>query len=73
MKLSPTWRRTLRYAWSLRLMALAMVLTGCEAVIQMMGTDWIPLPKWAVMLLVFVLIGGAFAARLVAQKAVDDD
>ncbi len=73
MKLLPNWRRVVRRAWSMRLMLLAGLLTGCEAVINVVGADWLPLPKWARMLLILGVIGGAFVARVVAQKGVSDE
>jgi len=70
--LIPDWRRVLRRAWSLRLMLLAGLLTGCEAVINVVGADFIPVPKWGRMLIILMVIGGAFIARLLAQKEADD-
>lgn len=64
------WRTIVRRAWSVRFMVLAMLLTGCEAVIQVMGVDWLDAPRWLTALVVFVVIGAAFVARLVAQKDV---
>lgn len=68
MSLRSDWRLLVRRAWSLRLMALAACLTGCEAVLGTVGADWLPVPVWARMVVIFAVIGGAFAARLVAQK-----
>ena len=68
MKLHPDWRRILRRAWSMRLMGLAGLLTGCEAVINTVGADWLPVPAWARALVILAVIGGAFVARLLAQK-----
>jgi uncharacterized membrane protein len=68
MKLIDEWRDVLRKAWSLRLMLLAGLLTGCEAVINAVGADWLPIPKWARMLVILGVIGAAFVMRLVAQK-----
>ncbi len=68
MSLRTDWRLLLRRAWSVRLMALAAFLTGCEAVLSTVGADWLPLPVWARMALIFAVIGGAFAARLMAQE-----
>lgn len=73
MKLIPEWRRVMRKAWSVRLMALAGVLTGCEAVIQTIGPDAIPVPAWARPLVVLGVIGGAFVARIMAQPDHHDD
>lgn len=68
MSLRSDWRLLVRRAWSVRLMALAGALTGLEAVFSTAGADWLPVPTWARMLLIFGVIGGAFAARLIAQK-----
>jgi uncharacterized membrane protein len=72
MNLIPDWKRVLRKAWSLRLMLLAGLLTGCEAVINVAGADWLPVPKWARMVVILAVIGGAFVLRLVAQKGMRD-
>ena len=72
MKLIPKWPRVLRRAWSMRLMLLDGLLSGCEAVINVVGADWLPLPKWARMLIILAVIGGAFVSRLVAQKDMRD-
>ncbi len=69
--LLPDWRRLIRRAWSLRLILLAGLLTGCEAVLSAAGTDWLPVPVWARMVILFGVLGAAFVARLLAQK--DDD
>ena len=68
MKLHPDWRQILRRAWSMRLMGLAGLLTGCEAVINTVGADWLPVPAWVRALVILAVIGGAFVARLLAQK-----
>jgi hypothetical protein len=70
-QLLPDWRTVLRRAWSLRLILLAGLLTGCEAVLSTMGTEWLPVPVWARMVILFGVLGAAFVARLLAQK--DDD
>lgn len=72
MKLLPEWRRVLRRAWSLRLMALAGLLTGLEAVINVVGIDGLPIPNWARALVLLIVIGGAFVARLVVQNHPED-
>lgn len=69
--LLPDWRRLIRRAWSLRLILLAGLLTGCEAVLSAAGTEWLPVPVWARMVILFGVLGAAFVARLLAQK--DDD
>ena len=70
MSLRTDWRLLLRRALSVRLMAVAAFLTGCEAVLSTVGADWLPIPVWARMALIFAVISGAFAARLVAQKGI---
>lgn len=72
MQLVPEWKRVLRRAWSMRLMLVAGVLTGCEAVINAVGADFLPVPGWARAAVILVVIGGAFVARLVAQKDMRD-
>lgn len=67
MRLYPDWKKILRKAWSLRLIALAGVLTGCEALVSVYGVEWLPVPVWARLLLIFGVMAGAFWARLVAQ------
>ena len=67
-RLLPDWRDILRRAWSLRLILLAGLLTGCEAVLSAAGTDWLPGPQWARMAVLFVVLGAAFVARLIAQR-----
>ena len=44
-RLLPDWRDILRRAWSIRLMLLAGLLSGCEAVLSATGTDWLPVPR----------------------------
>jgi hypothetical protein len=60
----------------MRLMLLAGLLTGCEAVINVIPPEdlqrYLPVPAWARALLILVVIGGAFVARLMAQKGVTD-
>ena len=68
INLLPDWKRILRKSWSLYAIALAAVLTGCEAVLSTFGTDWIPAPTWVRMLLIFIVMMAAFGLRLVAQK-----
>lgn len=70
-RLIPEWKRVLRKAWSIRLILLAGLLTGCEALINAVGADQIPVPAWARSIIVLAVIGGAFVTRLLAQK--DDD
>jgi hypothetical protein len=70
MKLIPNWRRIARKAWSVRLMALASVLTGCEAILPLVG-DSVPRGSFAV--LSFFIVTGALLTRFLAQKELHDD
>lgn len=72
MRLDPDWRRILRRAWSVRIMVLAAVLTGCEAVATVVGVDWVPLPPVARALLLFALVAAALISRIVAQRGFKD-
>lgn len=71
-ELLPDWKRIARRAWSMRLIGLAGMLTGCEAVLSAAGTDWLPVPTWGRMMILFGVLGGAFVARLLAQKGDGD-
>jgi hypothetical protein len=67
MKLYDNWREILRKAWSIRLMLLAGLLTGCEVILPLF-TDTMPRNVFAV--LSMLAVSGAFVARIVAQKDV---
>ena len=59
IKLGDNWKEVVKKAWSFRLMLLAAVLTGLEAVVPFFAA-----PK----IFVFLLVAGALVARIVAQK-----
>lgn len=65
IKLLPEWRRILRKAWSVRLMIVAGILTGIEAVLPFF-MDVIPQGLFSA--LSFVFVSSALVARLIAQK-----
>ncbi len=67
MKLTHNWRDILRYAWSIRLMILAGILSGVEVILPLFA-DCCPRGLFAT--LSMVTIAGAFVARIVAQKDV---
>lgn len=69
MRPLPDWQRVIRKAWSIRLMVLAGLLTGCEAVLPLYQ-DAIPRGTFAV--LSMVAITGGMIARIVAQKDLDN-
>lgn len=70
MSLIENWRRVLRYAWSIRLIVLAAVLSGLELVVQLVGAS-LPIPPMTLGVLSFVVTVAAFIARFVAQPSVN--
>jgi len=63
------WRWVLRYAWSVRWMTLAALLTGLECWFGFYtGEPPFGLPRGAFALAAFVTTVLAFAARFVAQR-----
>lgn len=69
MRLLPDWKRVFRKAWSVRLMAVASVLTGCEAVLPFVS-DGIPRGTFAVV--TFFVVTLALLSRFVAQRDLHD-
>lgn len=65
MHLVHNWRAIVRRAWSVRLMALAVLLTGCEVAMPFWSDS---LPRGPFAVLSFMVILGALAARIVAQR-----
>lgn len=70
MNLIEDWRKTLRKAWSVRLIALAGLLSGCEVILPMYS-DVIPRGVFAVLTILVAV--GAMVARVVVQKKMRDD
>ena len=70
MKLIDQPWRTLRDAWSARLMWLAVILTGVEAVLPLITPER---PDWWWWLLTFAVVAGALVARIVAQPSLHRD
>lgn len=68
MRLLDDWRRILRRAWSVRLMALAFMLTVAEVALPF-WSDAFPPRVFAI--LSGLAVAGAFVSRLVAQNAKD--
>jgi hypothetical protein len=66
----PDWKRVLRKAWSIRLMVLAGVLTGCETILPLYA-DSLPRGLFAVLSMAVIVL--AMIARLVVQKEMRDD
>lgn len=63
------WRAVLRYAWSVRLLALAALLSGIEIGLTIAGYK-LPLPDLARALLYAAVTAAAFVTRLLAQSKV---
>lgn len=64
MRLKPDWKAIFMKAWSIRLAALAAVLTGAEVVVPLFA-DSVPRNLFA--LLSFITVVAAMVARIVAQ------
>lgn len=68
MRLYDNWRQILKRAWSIRLMLLAGLLTGCEVILPLFA-DVFPRNLFAI--LSFIAVAGALVARIVAQKGLE--
>lgn len=69
MNFHPDWKGILKKAWSIRLMILAGLLSGLEVVLPLFS-DAIPRNVFAVLSMMVIM--GAFVARLVVQKDMND-
>ena len=69
MHLVAEWWRVLRYAWSIRLLVLAGLLSGAEIALPLIQ-DLLPIPRGVFAGMSFVATAGAFVARLVAQQSI---
>jgi len=65
MNLIPDWKVILKKAWSIRLIALAAVLSGAEVVLPMFGDMF---SRGIFAGLSFATVIGAMIARVCAQK-----
>lgn len=66
-RLIPNWREVLRYAWSVKLLVLAALLSGAEAALPFFGGIF-HLDPQAFALTTFAIVAAALVARVVAQK-----
>lgn len=66
--LKQNWRDVLRYAWSVRLIALAALLSGIEAALPLFTYSF---PRGVFAVLSLITTAAAFIARLIAQKNVE--
>ncbi len=65
MHLRNDWKQILKKAWSIRLIILAGLLSGAEVILPFFSDA---LPRGVFAGLSMIVVGGAFVARLVAQK-----
>lgn len=66
--LKQNWRDVLRYAWSVRFIALAALLSGIEVALPLFSYSF---PRGVFAALSLVTTAAAFIARLIAQKTVN--
>jgi hypothetical protein len=66
-RLLPDWKRIMRRAWSIKLMILAGLLSGLEAILPIV-MDAIPWPRWLASTVISLVVGLAFVTRLMAQQ-----
>lgn len=66
-QLLPDWQRVLRRAWSIKLMLLAGLLSGLEAILPII-MDAVLWPRWLASLVISMVVGLAFVTRLMVQK-----
>lgn len=61
------WRKLIRYAWSIRLLGIAGIFSGFEVALPFLQ-NVLPVPLGVFAGLSALATGGAFVARLLAQK-----
>ncbi|MBI2240305.1 MAG: hypothetical protein HYU59_05815 [Magnetospirillum gryphiswaldense] len=71
MRLVDDWLSVLRKAWSIRLIALAALLSGLEIAIPLLD-GVVDLPRGLFAALSGVVTSAALVARLVAQRSMND-
>jgi hypothetical protein len=67
MTLHPAWGAILKHAWSVRLLVIAAVLSGLEAVLPVIGYA-LPVSPLVLALISFAVVASALVARVVCQK-----
>lgn len=70
MRMASDWRVILRRAWSVRLMALAAVLSGIEIIMPLYADAF---PRHTFALLSFIVVIAAMIARFVSQPRMHGD
>ena len=71
MRLVDDWRQVVRKAWSVRLIALAALLSGLEIALPLLD-GVVDLPRGLFAALSGAVTGAALVARLVAQRSMSD-
>lgn len=69
MRLIPNWRKVLRHAWSVRLIVLAGVLTGCEAILPVVP-NLVQVQPGVFAALTFAVVMLALVSRFIAQQKI---
>jgi len=69
MKLVWNWRSVLHYAWSIKLIVLAGLLSGAEVALPLIR-EVVDVPRGWFAGASLVVTAGAFIARLIAQRSV---
>ncbi|HEY0120672.1 MAG TPA: hypothetical protein VGC14_02735 [Rhizobium sp.] len=70
-KLVPNWRAVLTRAWSIRLIIVAGILSGCEIALPIID-QFITIPRGTFAALTGLVTCGALISRLVAQENMKD-
>lgn len=70
MMLVPNWRKVLKHAWSVRLIVLAGLLTGCEGILPLLPVLLPSLTVQIVALVTFAVLAAAVISRFIAQEKV---
>ena len=71
LKIGDDWRLLIRHAWSVRLVAIAAILSGCEVVLPIVGYK-LPVPDVWLAVINFVVVASAFIARFIVQEKLDE-
>lgn len=68
--LIPDWKRVLKKAWSIKFLAAAAVVSGCETVMQIAGSSLFPVGIGSAV--TGVLSAAGILARVLAQKEAEE-
>ncbi|NLS19913.1 hypothetical protein HGP16_25575 [Rhizobium sp. P40RR-XXII] len=71
-KLVPEWGRVLRRAWSIRLIVVAGILSGCEVALPIID-QFVTIPRGTFAALTGLVTCGALISRLVVQENLKGD